>query len=207
MQISCSKNLSSLGQKHYISVENDSEENHSFEELKMSKVGLVLKNISTGTNATIHEKGGEIGRSKKCELQIHDKNVSSLHSKIVFSEGVYYISDQESRNGTFVKMDKKFSVIKVQLKMQIEIDDFSIEVIEISTVSIVVSIERISSKEKFVEKIFTLGDKIINFKIDPNAKKGFTMGFKEKNIAKYEFEFKNIHDITYLSLSPNTYYT
>jgi pSer/pThr/pTyr-binding forkhead associated (FHA) protein len=43
-----------------------------------------------------------IGRSRECEIQIHDTQVSRQHAKIWERSGVVFIRDLNSRNGTFV---------------------------------------------------------------------------------------------------------
>jgi DNA-binding CsgD family transcriptional regulator len=43
-----------------------------------------------------------IGRSRECEIQIHDSQVSRRHAKIWERSGVVFVRDLNSRNGTFV---------------------------------------------------------------------------------------------------------
>lgn len=43
-----------------------------------------------------------IGRDVKSDIIIKDPFISSLHAQIVLREGIYYIKDTGSKNGTFV---------------------------------------------------------------------------------------------------------
>lgn len=43
-----------------------------------------------------------IGRGKKCHVCIDDSYMSKLHAKIFLREGVFYIEDMQSTNGSFL---------------------------------------------------------------------------------------------------------
>jgi hypothetical protein len=43
-----------------------------------------------------------IGRSHKCHILLSKRQVSSRHARIVFSQGRWFIQDQNSKAGTFV---------------------------------------------------------------------------------------------------------
>ncbi len=43
-----------------------------------------------------------IGRDAKSDIIIKDPFISSMHAQIVIREGIYYIKDIDSKNGTFV---------------------------------------------------------------------------------------------------------
>jgi pSer/pThr/pTyr-binding forkhead associated (FHA) protein len=47
-----------------------------------------------------------IGRGKGNDLELHDKKVSQRHAEIVVSNGIFYINDLGSRNGTYVNDNK-----------------------------------------------------------------------------------------------------
>ena len=43
-----------------------------------------------------------IGRSRNCDITINEDFISSKHVRIWFDDGEWYLSDLDSRNGTFV---------------------------------------------------------------------------------------------------------
>lgn len=47
-----------------------------------------------------------IGRDKRCDISIDDPFLSQRHSEILFREGVYYLSDLDSTNGTYLNGNK-----------------------------------------------------------------------------------------------------
>lgn len=43
-----------------------------------------------------------IGRSSSCNLVLDYKTVSTIHAKIIYDDGIFYLQDQQSSNGTMV---------------------------------------------------------------------------------------------------------
>lgn len=181
----------------------NSKDNIFISDLKESTPYLIIKKLDNGAHFAISDKGGEIGRDKACEIQIHDREVSKFNSKIVYAEGSFYLSDKKSLNGTFIKMGKSFSKVQIQLKMIIDINDFLIKVLDISNVSILLEINDIANDKIFQEKIYILGDKINCFSIDPTKEKGYFLCLKDRLMEKYDIEFKLIQDNKIMSLSSN----
>ena len=50
----------------------------------------------------ISEKGAIIGRGKNCDISIQDMYLSVEHFQIWYDDGVWYIGDMGSKNGTFL---------------------------------------------------------------------------------------------------------
>ncbi len=50
----------------------------------------------------ISEKGAIIGRGKDCDISIQDMYLSVEHFQIWYEDGVWYIGDMGSKNGTFL---------------------------------------------------------------------------------------------------------
>ena len=50
----------------------------------------------------ISEKGAIIGRGKDCDISIQDMYLSVEHFQIWYDDGVWYIGDMGSKNGTFL---------------------------------------------------------------------------------------------------------
>ncbi len=54
------------------------------------------------TSYKISEKGAIIGRGKTCDISIQDMYLSVEHFQIWCEDGVWYIGDMGSKNGTFL---------------------------------------------------------------------------------------------------------
>ncbi len=50
----------------------------------------------------IGEKGAIIGRGKDCDISIQDMYLSVEHFQIWYEDGIWYIGDMGSKNGTFL---------------------------------------------------------------------------------------------------------
>ena len=50
----------------------------------------------------ISEKGAIIGRGKNCDISIQDMYLSVEHFQIWYEDGIWYIGDMGSKNGTFL---------------------------------------------------------------------------------------------------------
>ena len=47
-------------------------------------------------------KNAVIGRSSKCDIRIDDPFMSQQHAEVLLEDGVFYLSDLESTNGTYL---------------------------------------------------------------------------------------------------------
>lgn len=47
-----------------------------------------------------------IGRSSKCDIAIFDPFLSSEHAQLIKEDGLFYVEDLDSTNGTFVNGDR-----------------------------------------------------------------------------------------------------
>jgi len=192
------------GRKFCESIEQNDEED--VEQLLAKKRCLILKDLDEGKHHAITEKGGEIGREKNCEIQIHDRQVSKFNSKLIFSEGSYYLSDKRSFNGTYVKFDQNMNKIRIMPKMLIKIVNFHIKVVEISMMSISIEIIQMQEDEvvgKDNEKITFFEDKIACLTIDEGHPRGYILFYKEKKDGMFDIEFKSIKENKYICLSQN----
>ena len=61
-----------------------------------------------------------IGRSRECELQLPDRNISRLHARLRFGQGAWFIQDQTSSTGISVN-GKRVQAIQVKSGDQITI--------------------------------------------------------------------------------------
>jgi pSer/pThr/pTyr-binding forkhead associated (FHA) protein len=50
----------------------------------------------------ISEKGAIIGRGQSCDISIADMYLSVEHFQIWYEDGIWYIGDMGSKNGTFL---------------------------------------------------------------------------------------------------------
>ena len=64
--------------------------------LSSSDESVIKKNYRLSTDPVI------IGRHPECSIQIDDGSVSRHHAKVTNSDGVWFLEDLESRNGTFL---------------------------------------------------------------------------------------------------------
>jgi pSer/pThr/pTyr-binding forkhead associated (FHA) protein len=55
-----------------------------------------------------------IGRGKKNDIQLSDKYISTSHSKITMDEGVYFLEDLGSVNGTYLNNTKIQDVVELK---------------------------------------------------------------------------------------------
>ncbi len=68
---------------------------------------LKLMNLKTDLDFDVKESyelenDNYIGRSGKCNIKIADKALSSVHCRIYNAEGVFFIEDENSANGTLL---------------------------------------------------------------------------------------------------------
>jgi hypothetical protein len=75
--------------------------------------------IIIGSNSLKHglDKPVHIGRSRQCDVRVVNDSVSKTHASIVFerSSGGYFITDENSRNGTFVNSEPLAPGVKTPL--------------------------------------------------------------------------------------------
>ena len=63
---------------------------------------LVLQGDDQGFRFELTEDGAELGRGIRNDIRIIDTEVSRQHAAITFDDGVYWLEDRDSSNGTFV---------------------------------------------------------------------------------------------------------
>ena len=68
---------------------------------------LKLMNLKQGIDFPVNESyeldsENFIGRSRKCNIRIPDKALSSVHCRIYRADGTFFIEDMESANGTLL---------------------------------------------------------------------------------------------------------
>ena len=78
---------------------------------KISKTYLKLINLRSEFSFDVSEsypiiKDTAIGRDKRCHIRIDDPFMSSRHAEIIIREGVHYLNDLESTNGTFLNGER-----------------------------------------------------------------------------------------------------
>ncbi len=70
---------------------------------------LVMKSKIYGTNIyEVRDNEIIIGRSPQCDILLDDEEVSKLHTKIRVVDGVFYVDDLGSANGTFVNGKQEY---------------------------------------------------------------------------------------------------
>ncbi|MDO5716033.1 MAG: FHA domain-containing protein [Tissierellia bacterium] len=62
-----------------------------------------------------------IGRDDKCDIVLKDRFVSKRHARIIKDQGIYFIEDLHSANGTFLNGEQIFEVIELKDKDLIDI--------------------------------------------------------------------------------------
>lgn len=55
-----------------------------------------------------------IGRSSKCDIKIKDKFVSKVHLRIYQEDGLYFLEDLDSANGTFLNGEEVNDIIELR---------------------------------------------------------------------------------------------
>ncbi|MFL1553544.1 type VI secretion system-associated FHA domain protein TagH [Pseudomonas sp. D47] len=62
----------------------------------------------SSTSKIFDRRGGMIGRDEGCDWVIPDsaRHLSNQHALVTYREGVYYLTDNNSRNGTFLAADR-----------------------------------------------------------------------------------------------------
>jgi two-component system cell cycle response regulator len=63
---------------------------------------VVLHGPLLGKAFTIEQSALTIGRSSQCDIQIEDDNVSRKHAEINFRDGLVWLTDLQSTNGSYV---------------------------------------------------------------------------------------------------------
>lgn len=54
-----------------------------------------------------------IGRDPKCDLNVQDETVSSLHARVAYHHNQWWIEDMQSTNGTFLNDERVFTPIVI----------------------------------------------------------------------------------------------
>ena len=68
-----------------------------------------MKSKIYGTNIyEVRDNEIIIGRSPQCDILLDDEEVSKLHTKIRVVDGVFYVDDLGSANGTFVNGKQEY---------------------------------------------------------------------------------------------------
>ncbi len=66
--------------------------------------------VVVGSNSLHHalDQAVSIGRSRKCEVRVENDSVSKTHASIALDRGTgsYFVTDEGSRNGTFINGEK-----------------------------------------------------------------------------------------------------
>lgn len=75
--------------------------------IEEKKSSLKLMNLKQGIDFPVNEsydleKENFVGRSRRCNIRIPDKALSSIHCRIYKADGTYFIEDMESANGTLL---------------------------------------------------------------------------------------------------------
>ncbi len=81
-----------------------------------AKSSLIPRLVVAGKSKSLNNKIVSIGRSKTNQVIISDPKVSKFHATIYFDNGVCYIQDNDSTNGTYVNGNQILSGRKVKLK-------------------------------------------------------------------------------------------
>jgi pSer/pThr/pTyr-binding forkhead associated (FHA) protein len=71
---------------------------------------LVTEGGETGDSYPLVSKKLTIGRSRADITFPHDGFMSGLHARIVERDGHYYLVDENSRNGTFIRIDEEIEL-------------------------------------------------------------------------------------------------
>jgi len=59
---------------------------------------------------SISEEPVKMGRGHACDIRISDISVSRLHAFIKYQHGKFLITDNNSKFGTLIKLNKKFPI-------------------------------------------------------------------------------------------------
>ena len=81
-----------------------------------AKNSVIPRLVVGGKSKPLSNKIFSIGRAKTNQVIISDPKVSKFHATIYFENGICYIQDNDSTNGTYVNGNQIFAGKKVKLK-------------------------------------------------------------------------------------------
>lgn len=111
-------------------------------------------------------KGGKIGRHSTNEMVILEESISRHHAEIVFIDGSFFLKDNGSTTGTFVKIPEV--ILKEKMIIEMGSNQFMIEkIVDTENIIEIIIIEGTEKNNK----------KILNFNITPVV----TFGRKTNN--------------------------
>ena len=91
---------------------------------------MILRYILPGGEQKVFELGRKpatIGRGINADIQLPDKLASRIHCGISYKDGNYFLSDFNSRNGTFVN-DRSIEVCRINPGDRIRVGDMVLAV-------------------------------------------------------------------------------
>ncbi|MDD7306488.1 MAG: FHA domain-containing protein [Peptoniphilaceae bacterium] len=91
----------------------------SMKKEKISDTYLKLLNFNQGFKFKVQEyyiigENNTIGREKSNTISINDKFMSKFHARIIYDEGVYFLEDLDSANGTYLNNEKIEDAIELK---------------------------------------------------------------------------------------------
>lgn len=86
---------------------------------KISDTYLKLINFNQGYKFKVQEyyfigENNTIGRDKSNSISINDKFMSKFHARIIYDEGMYFLEDLNSANGTYLNNEKIGDAIELK---------------------------------------------------------------------------------------------
>lgn len=86
----------------------------------------ILHGVHAGTTFPLKQHDLLIGRGEQCQIRIPDPHISRIHCRLRFAQGMWFIQDQNSRNGLFVN-GRRVSATRLNPGDQIQIGQSVLE--------------------------------------------------------------------------------
>lgn len=75
---------------------------YDFKATGMTLLLTVTKGLDKGKSIKVSDTPFTIGRGEDADLSLSDDSISRIHSTIIYENGKLYITDMESKNGTYL---------------------------------------------------------------------------------------------------------
>ena len=93
----------------------------------MPSVLVVTQGALSGTSVRLGESAVTMGRSQDSTIVLDDDYVSSRHARIFPRDGLWYVEDMGSTNGTYLDRTKVTSATPVKIGVPIRVGKTTVE--------------------------------------------------------------------------------
>ena len=140
-----------------------------------------------------------VGRDISSEIAIRNKELSRKNSEIAFSNGVFYLADKKSINGTFIKMNENFNSVLLQEGMIFEVEELQIALLEIKPMKKLIVKVSDFRKEIGWEETLDLNKGSWKFCLDSKNERKYNLSYQ--NSEKFALKFCEVNTKPYVKIS------